>query len=265
MHKGDFEGLIKMSAEKIHTQTEPSQVDGKCPSGGASFLAQYKDLRGYDLLKVFLLDLYPGDLALVSSFGAESAVLLHMVSEIAPDTPVVFLETGKLFQQTLSYKAQLIDVLGLTNVQSAYPNAGLLGKTDPKGTLWQDDPDACCNMRKVLPLQEALRPFSGWITGRKRYQSDARQSLSAIEQDSYKLKLNPLVDFSHDDIKTYFKDHNLPQHPLVRQGYASIGCEVCTSKPTTDDPRSGRWAHKKDKTECGIHFIDGRIVRSNNN
>ena len=253
----------KVTSDAQVNETRSVSSENACATTG--FLDKYKHLRGRDLLEVFLTDLYPGDLALVSSFGAESAVLLHMVSEIAPDTPVVFLETGKLFQQTLSYKSQLIDVLGLTNVQSAYPNAGLLGKKDPRGHLWQDEPDECCHIRKVLPLQEALKPFSGWITGRKKYQSSSRETLNAIEQENYKLKLNPLVDFTPEQVKSYFKTYNLPSHPLVKQGYPSIGCETCTSKPINDDPRSGRWAHKQEKTECGIHFINGQIVRANNN
>ncbi len=226
------------------------------------FAKDYQYLRGYELMSAFLKDIMPGELALVSSFGAESAILLHMVSRIAPDTPVIFLETGKLFEQTLSYKEQLIKVFGLSNVQSAYPNGGRLGKHDPKGRLWQQDPDMCCHIRKTLPLQEALQPFSGWITGRKHYQSKLRAMLPAIEDDGDQIKLNPLIDYTPEDIRVYFEQHNLPKHPLFSKGYKSIGCEPCTAKSADNgNVRSGRWQHAPNKTECGIHIEGGKVIR----
>lgn len=193
-------------------------------------------------------------LALVSSFGAESAVLLHLVSKVKPDMPVLFLDTGMLFGQTLDYRRQLAAKLGLTDVRDLRPAYHDLATADPEAKLWQTDTDACCEIRKVIPLDKALAGFEGWITGRKRFHGGARLSLPVVEQANHQIKFNPLANWTHEDLDAYMAEHDLPAHPLVAQGFPSIGCWPCT-KPVEagDDVRAGRWADT-DKTECGIHI-----------
>jgi len=192
-------------------------------------------------------------LALVSSFGAESAVLLHLVSRVKPDMPVLFLDTGMLFGQTLDYRRQLAALLGLTEVRDLRPAYHDLATGDPNAKLWQTDTDACCEIRKVIPLDKALAGFDGWITGRKRFHGGARLSLPVVEEAGHQLKFNPLANWAKEDLDAYMAEYDLPAHPLVAQGFPSIGCWPCT-KPVEDgqDVRAGRWAGS-DKTECGIH------------
>ena len=192
-------------------------------------------------------------LALVSSFGAESAVLLHLVSKVKPDMPVLFLDTGMLFGQTLDYRRQLAAKLGLTDVRDLRPAYHDLAVADPEAKLWQTDTDACCEIRKVIPLDKALKDFDGWITGRKRFHGGARLSLPVVEEADHQIKFNPLANWAKEDLDAYMAEYDLPAHPLVAQGFPSIGCWPCT-KPVEDgqDVRAGRWADT-DKTECGIH------------
>ena len=199
------------------------------------------------------LELYGKELALVSSFGAESAVLLHMASEVSRSIPVLFLDTGMLFGQTLDYRQQLAARLKLTDVRDLRPRFEDLAIRDPHADLWKTDTDACCHIRKVIPLDAALAGFSGWITGRKRFHGGDRMRLPVVEASDGKLKFNPLANWSKDDLEAYAAEHDLPEHPLVAFGYPSIGCWPCTS-PVEEgaDVRSGRWAGSQ-KTECGIH------------
>ena len=192
-------------------------------------------------------------LALVSSFGAESAVLLHMISKIKPDVPVLFLDTGMLFGQTLDYRKTLAARLGLTDVRDLRPAFNDLAVADPDAKLWQTDTDACCEVRKVVPLDRALAEFDGWITGRKRFHGGDRLSLPVVEQADGQVKFNPLANWGKAELDAYMAEHDLPAHPLVAQGFPSIGCWPCT-KPVEEgqDVRAGRWAGQ-DKTECGIH------------
>jgi phosphoadenosine phosphosulfate reductase len=192
-------------------------------------------------------------LALVSSFGAESAVLLHLVSKVKPDMPVLFLDTGMLFGQTLDYRRQLATLLGLTDVRDLRPAYHDLATGDPGAKLWQTDTDACCEIRKVIPLDKALAGFDGWITGRKRFHGGTRLSLPVVEQADHQLKFNPLANWAKEDLDAYMAEYELPAHPLVAQGFPSIGCWPCT-KPVEEgqDVRAGRWAGSE-KTECGIH------------
>jgi phosphoadenosine phosphosulfate reductase len=192
-------------------------------------------------------------LALVSSFGAESAVLLHLVSKVKPDMPVLFLDTGMLFGQTLDYRRQLAAKLGLTEVRDLRPAYHDLATGDPEAKLWQTDTDACCEIRKVIPLDKALAEFDAWITGRKRFHGGARLSLPVVEQADHQVKFNPLANWGKEDLDAYMAEHDLPAHPLVAQGFPSIGCWPCT-KPVEagQDVRAGRWADSE-KTECGIH------------
>lgn len=192
-------------------------------------------------------------LALVSSFGAESAVLLHLASQVSKDIPVLFLDTGMLFGQTLDYRRQLAARLALTDVRDLRPRFADIAVTDPKADLWQTDTDACCEIRKVIPLDRALGGFDAWITGRKRFHGGDRLRLSVVEEAERQIKFNPLANWGKDDLDAYIAEYGLPAHPLVAQGFPSIGCWPCT-RPVEEgqDVRAGRWAGQ-DKTECGIH------------
>ena len=210
-----------------------------------------------DMLKSVLRDGLAGDVAVVSSFGAESAVLLHLLAEVDRGIPVLFLETGKHFPETLAYRDALVARLGLTNLINLVPDAEALAKKDEAGLRWSWDPDGCCEIRKVEPLAKALLGFDASITGRKGFQSSTRAGLPRFEIDNSdvqgRLKINPLADWSAEVIAAYFAEHDLPAHPLVAEGYPSIGCSPCTTKVAAgEDPRSGRWKGW-DKTECGIH------------
>ena len=200
------------------------------------------------------------DLALVSSFGADSVALIHLASMVKRDVPVIFIDTEMLFTQTLVYQHELTERLGLRNVQiirAADTNA------DPGGTLHKTDPDGCCFLRKTAPLQQAVAGRRGWITGRKRFQNGRRATLEFFEETpgSRQLKVNPLAHWSAQDVSEYIAENRLPRHPLVAQGYPSIGCAPCTSPvAATEDPRAGRWRGTS-KEECGIHFENGKMIR----
>lgn len=208
---------------------------------------------GLSLLRDAILREHVGRIAVVSSFGAESALLLALVAEIDPSVPVLFLETGKHFPQTLAYRDQLVALLGLTDVRSVAPDSAAVSVRDPAGQLYASDADACCDIRKVQPLAGALGSFDAWINGRKRYQGGGRAALPWHELVDGRVKLNPLADWTAADIAEELRRRALPLHPLVAQGYASIGCAVCTRPVTVgEDVRAGRWTGSI-KTECGIH------------
>ena len=200
------------------------------------------------------LETFGDRLALVSSFGAESAVLLHIAAQMKPDVPVLFLDTGMQFGQTLDYRKSLAAHLGLKDVRDLRPHYQDLATVDPEAKLWQTDTDACCNLRKVVPLDLALEDFDAWITGRKRFQGGSRLSLPVVEQSERHVKFNPLANWTKADLDAYAAEHDLPAHPLVAAGFPSIGCWPCT-QPADDgqDTRAGRWAGSQ-KTECGIHL-----------
>lgn len=209
-----------------------------------------------EMLESVIRDGLAGDLAVVSSFGAESAVLLHLVASVDASVPVLFLDTGKHFAETLAYRDLLVERLGL-NLVVLTPDAAELAKKDETGLRWSYDPDGCCEIRKVRPLEKALAGFDASFTGRKAFQAATRANLPRFEVDTSdaqgQLKINPLIDWSAEDINAYFAAHDLPRHPLIAQGYPSIGCSPCTTQVALgEDPRSGRWKGW-DKTECGIH------------
>jgi phosphoadenosine phosphosulfate reductase len=199
------------------------------------------------------IDEFAGRIALVSSFGAESAALLHLVAAISPALPVFFIDTGKHFVQTGSYREDLTHRLALTDVRSIRPDTAEIASVDPKGDLWRRGNDACCALRKVRPLAKALEGFDAWITGRKRMHGNLRSHLPIVQAAPPHLKINPLARWSASDIAAYMTAHDLPPHPLVESGFSSIGCWPCTA-PTApgDDARAGRWRGLA-KTECGIH------------
>jgi len=203
-----------------------------------------------------------GRVAAVSSFGAESAVLLHLIARVDRSAPVLFIDTGMLFAETLAYRDELMATLDLTDARTIGPARDDVQRNDPWGRLHQSDPDACCAFRKTSVLDAALEDFDGWITGRKRHQALTRSDIEPVEHTANgKIKLNPLALWLPADLAAYAEAFDLPQHPLVAHGYPSVGCAVCTSPVRPgEDARAGRW-RGRDKTECGIHIVDGAIVR----
>jgi phosphoadenosine phosphosulfate reductase len=215
---------------------------------------KFSRMKASSLLRLAIEDLFPGRIALVSSFGADSAVLLHMVAGIDKATPVVFVDTGQHFPETIAYRDALVESLGLTNIVIAEPDAEALRAEDPEKFLFASDPDRCCEIRKVLPLGEALRGYEAWITGRKGFQSLDRARTPLFEAEGERVKVNPMVSWSAGDLLAYIKQAGLPPHPLVAKGFPSIGCLPCTSMVRPgEDARAGRWRGKS-KTECGIHL-----------
>jgi phosphoadenosine phosphosulfate reductase len=193
-------------------------------------------------------------LAVVSSFGTESAALLKLMADVDPAIPVIFLDTGWLFEETLAYRDTLIARLGLRDVRSIKPVEETLSREDADRELWFSDPDACCRIRKVEPLNRALAPFRAWINGRKRFQGGARAAIPVVEQDAGRLKFNPFANVSREEIAGIYASAELPLHPLAASGFLSIGCMPCTSRTSVDeDARAGRWRGRP-KTECGIHI-----------
>ena len=219
----------------------------------AEYQARFAGVPAPAMLAELLAGELSGHVAAVSSFGAESAVLLHMIAEIDRDVPVVFTNTQKMFGETLAYRDELVERLGFTDLRVFRPDPRLLRSKDASGMRWSYDPDGCCDLRKVEPLRRALAPFDAWISGRKGFQSGTRHALPRFEADDGRLKINPLTDWDKAALDAYFAAHELPRHPLEAQGYASIGCAPCTSKVQPgEDPRAGRW-RGWEKTECGIH------------
>lgn len=205
------------------------------------------------LLRQLLCRRAAGNIALVSSFGAESAVLLAMVAGIEPATPVLFIDTGRLFPETLAYRDQLVRELGLGDVRAIGPSPAQLQRLDPDASLAGTDPDACCRLRKVRPLERGLAGFDAWITGRKRYQGGIRTALRLFQPAGERVTVNPLHDWSDADVAAYMRARGLPEHPLTRRGYRSLGCQPCTTPVADHEPvRAGRWRGRA-KTECGIH------------
>ena len=231
----------------------PLTADPADPAARASELdARYAGLDAHDLIALSV-ELFHGRIALVSSFGAESAVLLHLLSEVDRSIPVVFLDTLRLFPETLEYRTTLATQLGLTDVRTVTPDPKRLLADDPHRALWMTNPDLCCHIRKTEPLARALEGFDAWFTGRKRFQSATRAAIPLFEADAGRIKVNPLATWTAADLKTHAERHRLPPHPLVEKGYLSIGCVPCTSKVAPgEDPRAGRW-RGQEKTECGIH------------
>ena len=227
--------------------------DGEAAAGLVAKLnAELRDADPQTILRA-AVEHFGDKVALVSSFGAESAVLLHMAAQIKPDIPVLFLDTGMLFGQTLDYRKQLVARLGLTDVRDLRPQYQDLAVHDPSADLWKTDTDGCCHIRKVLPLDRALDGFDGWITGRKRFQGGDRLRLQVVEKGEHQIKFNPLANWTKEQLDAYAAEHDLPAHPLVEFGYPSIGCWPCTAPVEEgDDARAGRWKGQ-DKTECGIH------------
>lgn len=207
------------------------------------------------------IEQYNGKIVLASSLGVDSAVMLHLVSQIDKSLPIIFLDTGKHFRETLHYRDMLISDLGLTGFQNVVPDASDLKAEDPDGQLHLSEPDACCDLRKVRPLDGAISGYAARITGRKRYQTPDRVNMPILELGGRQAKVNPLAYWSAKDVTAYMRRHDLPPHPMLALGFLSIGCQPCTTRVSDgEDPRAGRWRNTE-KTECGIHYIDGKWVK----
>ncbi len=238
-------------------------LDRPLESRAATLNDRYRHHAAIEVLRRAVRDPDLGRVALVSSFGAESVVLLHMLSIASPGTPVLFIDTQMLFPETLAYQQEVAERLRLTDIRVIRADPAAKALEDPDDTLHQFNTDACCNLRKTVPLEAALSNFDAWITGRKRFQGGERKALEFFEPEPpHRLRINPLAHWRSEDLQDYIAENNLPRHPLVARGYPSIGCAPCTTpvKPG-EDPRAGRW-RGSEKTECGIHFIGGRMVRT---
>ena len=218
----------------------------------AALNARFAGVSAADMLAELLAGELLGRVAVVSSFGAESAVLLDLVATVDRSIPLIFINTQKMFGETLAYRDSLTEQLGFTDLRVYRPDPYELARRDDKSLRWAYDPDGCCDLRKVEPLRRALAGFDAWISGRKGFQS-GRGGLPRFELDEGRLKINPLADWDKAAIAAHFTLRELPRHPLEAAGYPSIGCQPCTSQVQPgEDPRAGRWRHW-DKTECGIH------------
>jgi phosphoadenosine phosphosulfate reductase len=222
--------------------------------------AHGENLNSQELLRL-AIEAFPGKIAVISAFAAESVVLLHQIAQIDPTTPVLFLNTHKLFGETMRYRDRLQETLGLTDIRSVGPHPDDRRAQDPEGTLWSRDPDACCHFRKVVPLRRALVGFDAIVTGRKRFQTADRAAMQKVELVEGRVRFNPLVDWSLPGLIAYVDEHRLPKHPLINDGYPSIGCIPCTRRVAAGEGyRDGRWAGS-DKVECGIHTgLDGEGI-----
>ncbi len=215
--------------------------------------ARFEGVDTMTMLRALFSEGALGRVAVVSSFGTESAVLLHLVAQADRTVPVIFVDTLKMFPETLDYRETLVNAFGITDSRVVEPLPDALAAKDGKGLRWSYDPDGCCDIRKVEPLARAKQGLDTWISGRKAFQSVTRQNMPRFEIEDGRMKLNPLGDWTKDDLEAYFAEHELPRHPLEEQGYLSFGCEPCTSKVLPgEDPRAGRW-RGWDKVECGIH------------
>jgi phosphoadenosine phosphosulfate reductase len=215
--------------------------------------ARFAGVETLPMLRALFAENILGETAIVSSFGTESAVLLDLIARVAPETPVIFVDTLKMFPETDAYRVALLDRLGMANRRVITPDPAMLDAKDATGLRWSYDPDGCCAIRKVEPLARAKQGLDSWFSGRKAFQSQTRANLPRFEIEDGRLKVNPLGDWTKDDLEAYFATRDLPRHPLEAQGYPSIGCSPCTSRVMPgEDPRAGRW-RGWDKVECGIH------------
>ena len=232
----------------------PPEAEVEALAEAASLDALYGHLPPEKIIERAVRDHFAGEVAAVSSFGADSAVLLSMIASVDRTLPVIFLDTGKHFGETLSYRDALIADFGLTDVRVIAPDEAALAQRDPDGSLHQSHTAACCPIRKVEPLARGIEPFRAWFTGRKRFQSATRAELAAFESVGPRIRINPLARWTTADQADYMRSHALRENPLVAYGYLSIGCFPCTQPVQPgEDARSGRWAGQA-KVECGIHL-----------
>ncbi|MEM9577182.1 MAG: phosphoadenylyl-sulfate reductase [Pseudomonadota bacterium] len=242
------------------TNTTPVASPDALLELAAGLNARMRHHSATDVIRLALQEISP--IRLVSSFGAESVALLHLAAMVDRDIHVIFIDTEMLFTETLVYQQEVAERLGLRNLRILRSEDA--DQKDPKRTLHKSDPDACCTLRKTVPLQAALKGANGWFTGRKRFQSGQRAQLEffEVEAETGRIKVNPLAYWTAQDVAEYIDENRLPRHPLVAKGYPSIGCAPCTSPVREgEDIRAGRWRNTE-KDECGIHFVNGKMVRT---
>ena len=255
-------GFEEISPAIAPLSKAPQILDSETLPAVARLNDCYGRLDTRDLLQRAIHDIFPGRIAAVSAFGSESALLLALIAEVDPDLPVIFLDTGKHFPETLVYRDRLAKHLGLSNLRVVTPDPAALRREDQEGRLWATDPDRCCRLRKVLPLKGALSGFDAWISGRKRNHGGERHELAVFNALGSHIQINPLAHWTGEEIEKAFAERSLPAHPLVSSGYRSIGCAVCTAASTgTSGGRDGRWPGFT-KTECGIHWTAGTAAPS---
>ncbi len=230
------------------------RIESGAAADAAGLDALYGHLPAQEIIARAVEDLFQGEIGAVSSFGADSAVLLHLIAEVDRHLPIVFLDTGKHFSETLDYRDALAADFGLTDIRIVTPDEAALARIDPTGRLHETDTDACCEVRKVEPMARGVEPFRAWFTGRKRFQASTRAALPVFEAVGHRIRINPLAHWTTADQADYMRAHRLRENPLVAYGYLSIGCFPCTQPVEPgEDARSGRWAGHA-KTECGIHL-----------
>ncbi len=228
--------------------------------GGVGARARPGEREGVTVLREAITRSFRGEIAVVSSFGAEAALLLALVAEIDRSVPVLFLDTLKHFPETLAYRRELVGHLGLRDIRVVAPDPVQLADSDPEGALHAVLPDMCCEIRKVLPFARATAGFRALVNGRKRHQNAERAVLRFIEHADGRATLTPLADWSVAEVAAEIRRRDLPVHPLVARGYPSIGCAPCTRAVAPGAPaRSGRWVGFA-KTECGIHRVQHAVA-----
>ena len=205
----------------------------------------------------FAVSTFGDRLLFTSSFGAQSAVLLHLWSRVANDLPVVFIDTGFLFPETIRYRYELVARLGLRIhvLTPDVPNADFVARYG--SDIQRTDPDFCCGLNKVAPIAPLKEKALGWVSGLRRDQGKTRANVEILEQDGHLVRVHPLATMTKSDVAAYLARHALPAHPLVERRYLSIGCAPCTralgpDEDELDDERAGRWSWSG-KTECGLH------------
>ena len=233
---------------------KPRDAAGEAAAEAAYLEERYGALDPQDVISLSIGRFDRLGIGAVSSFGSDSAVLLHMIARVDPSLQVIFLDTGKHFEETVKYRDALAADFGLRDIRVYEPLERALADNDPAGDLHRADTDACCNIRKVEPMARAVEPLAAWFTGRKRFQASTRNALPVFEAVGPPIRINPLAKWTTSDLADYMRAHQLRENPLVAYGYLSIGCFPCTQpvKPG-EDARSGRWAGQA-KTECGIHL-----------
>ncbi|HGX91972.1 MAG TPA: phosphoadenylyl-sulfate reductase [Candidatus Tenderia sp.] len=214
----------------------------------ADLNARYRDLSVEERVAQLYQDFPAKEVMLTSSFASNSALLLHLFSTLAPEQKVIFIDTGFHFPETLEYKRKLTELYHL-KVEDARAEAWKHDFTVKEQT-YKTDPDFCCSVNKVEPLEEVKSHHTVWVSGLMRWQTEHRASLDVFEYRGGIIKFYPLIDITKEARDAYIREHNLPFHPLVAEGYSSIGCTHCT-KP--GDDRCGRWVDTA-KSECGLHL-----------
>lgn len=226
----------------------PGNSAGLSAQAIAALNERYRPLDFAARLRSLYTDFKPEKILVTSSFAATSAYFLHIISRIRPEQVIFFIDTGFHFPETLLYRDYLIGLYHL-KVQDVRAD-DYQHRYSEKEKLYKTDPDFCCTINKINPLEEIKPHYDIWVSSLMRWQTDHRAGLDIFEERRGIIKFNPMIDVSREERDAYIQEHKLPFHPLVAEGFSSIGCTHCTVK---GEGRSGRWAGKP-KTECGLHL-----------